>query len=158
MHPSWTSSLVVQRFGCTALIVADDLILSSLSAHAATARALMTGDLVRRDQEGLGSGMGGKGFHGAELDWLFFKGRTIRGVNGRLRSGGFGLGGEGDSTIAAIADLIMIEVSNWFVSGCIFHYVSQRSFVFFFIDWSRYTHYFRHSREMWKPPVLTSMV
>ncbi|KAN0121721.1 hypothetical protein V8E51_000047 [Hyaloscypha variabilis] len=118
MHPSWTSSLVVQRFGCTALIVADDLILSSLSAHAATARALMTGDLVRRDQEGLGSGMGGKGFHGAELDWLFFKGRTIRGVNGRLRSGDSldgGEGGEGggawggDSTIAAIADLIMIE-------------------------------------------------
>jgi hypothetical protein len=83
----------------------------------------MTGDLVRRDQEG--EGMGGRGsgsgFHGAELDWLFFKGRTIRGVNGRLRSGGVGLGGEGDSTIAAIADLIMIEVSgcgSLFVFGC----------------------------------------
>ena len=75
----------------------------------------MTGDAVRRDQEGRDGGGGrgnGSGFHGAELDWLFFKGRTIRGVNGRLRSGGFGLGGEGDSTIAAIADLIMIEVSG----------------------------------------------
>jgi len=106
MHPSWTTSLVVKRFGCTTLIVADDLILTALSAHAATARALMTGDLVRRDQ-GLSTG----GFHGASFDWLYFKGRTIVLVNENLKKGA----GDAvsDSTIAAISDLIMIEVSYY---------------------------------------------
>jgi hypothetical protein len=105
MHPSWTTSLVVRRYGCTTLIlVADDLILTSLSAHAATARALMTGDLIRGDQAKISAG---SGFHGAAFDWLYFKGKTIKLVNDKISDAGEAIS---DSMIAAISDLIMIEV------------------------------------------------
>ncbi len=116
MHPSWTTSLVVRRFGCTALVLADDLILTALSAHAATARALMTGDLIRRDQEKI---IAGSGFHGAALDWLYFKGKTIRLVNDKLSNTREAIS---DSTIAAISDLIMIEVSRYEAdTTCLYH-------------------------------------
>ena len=107
MHPSWSINIVQRKFGCEWLTHADDLSLTGISAHAAIARALTTGDLLRNEQDGRHH-VGG--FQSASFDWLYFKGRTIQIVNSRLLNTESAVA---DSTISAICDLILFEVCVW---------------------------------------------
>ena len=104
MHPSWSINLVRRKFRCKWLTHADDLALTGISAHAAIARALITGDLLRNEHDGRHQ-VGG--LQSASFDWMYFKGRTIQIVNSRLLNTESAVA---DSTISAICDLILFEV------------------------------------------------
>jgi hypothetical protein len=106
MHPSWTTNLLRKQFGCASFLFADDLMLNAISAYAATSRALLTGDVTRHTSEReISTG----GCHSDTFDWLFYKGKTIQLINSRMANS---RGAIADTIIAAICDLIFLEVST----------------------------------------------
>jgi len=102
MHPSYTTNLVRRTYGCHSLQYADELILASIAATAATARALVSGEIdVRQSQRA------SRGFHDGAFDWLYFKGETIRILNDRLRKDGVNF--TDGTLIEGICMLIILE-------------------------------------------------
>lgn len=111
LHPAYTTNLTRKTFGCNGLFAkVDELTVTYTSAIAATSRAVINGDLSLSKRRGLQEEER-SGFHDAVYDWLYFKGRTIRLVNERLKKSAES---EEDvlseSLIHAICNLVLMEV------------------------------------------------
>lgn len=99
------------------MMYADELRLCAIAAFSATSRAMLAGDLNRWDAQETATG-----FHEGVFDWLYFKGKTIRLVNERLRDT---KQAAADSTVEGIVDLILLEVS--LLTFCWLHFAKQCS-------------------------------